>query len=713
MKTITLKTKQGDRTKVNVLDTAEFIDRSGSIPDLSNLFVIRQKHGSKPRVEFFNDPVTFDIETSTTVIDDDQFTWMYHFQVCFCGVVITGRTWEEFSNLLKWLKYTLNLSESRRIIIYVHNFPYEFSFLNGRYNFKKIFARKPNKPITAEMGGEFVGFEFRCTYSISGKSLESLSRDISAIPYLKDKSDIDHTIIRTRKTPLTDQEIGYCAKDVLIPYYYIKYLQSKEINGFIHSIPITNTGFVRRDARNYFGYDPEFQKYFHRLELDGLQFILYNQAFRGGDTHANAWCCGEVFDGVGGYDITSSYPEKMLVCEFPSSPPHTIINPSIEEFNELFRGDYLFIVQLNLEDIRVRDFRATYIPTDKCNHLEKYKADNGRIVTAESLQITVTSIDFKIMLHNYYFSIAKINYIVFHHEKSLLPEKMREFILKLYREKTNLKGIQEREEEYRHSKEHINSLYGMTVTIPLNDEVEFDPGNHDTPWSVKKMMLTENNVDRITSELKKYYAKPDSFLPYEIGVFVTAYARADLHTAISQIQTDALYWDTDSIKFIGDHHKVFSDLNDRKLARLLSIGYSMSDVSPCDIKGNRHTIGYWDNEYPVPIRFKTFGAKKYFIETGEKNIITVAGLRKGAADYIKSRYGSVLNIELGDIIPSNYSGRTASEYIYYPFTLIVNGVECSEMSYVNIKPVEYTFGDTIEHKMYTLNCKKLYQERSR
>jgi hypothetical protein len=46
---------------------------------------------------YYEEFATFDIETTSYVIDDKhKFGFMYHWQMCVGGIVITGRTWQEW-----------------------------------------------------------------------------------------------------------------------------------------------------------------------------------------------------------------------------------------------------------------------------------------------------------------------------------------------------------------------------------------------------------------------------------------------------------------------------------------------------------------------------------------------------------------------------------------------------------------------------------------
>ena len=84
--------------------------------------------------------------------------------------------------------------------------------------------------------------------------------------------------------------------------------------------------------------------------------------------------------------------------------------------------------------------------------------DNGRIRKCDVLQMWCTNVDLEIITYNY--KIKKIIYEeIYFSELDYLDIRVIQFILKLYGEKTQLKGVQGSEEIYKKAKAYINSLY--------------------------------------------------------------------------------------------------------------------------------------------------------------------------------------------------------------------------------------------------------------
>ena len=128
--------------------------------DFYSLPICRKK--GKHCKTYYNISCTFDIET-TNVSHETPYAFMYHWQFCFNNqYVIFGRTWEEYKQLLAYFAEKLELTETKRLVIYVHNLAFEFQFLWSQLdNISEVFARKPRKIMKFYSGG----FEYRCSYN--------------------------------------------------------------------------------------------------------------------------------------------------------------------------------------------------------------------------------------------------------------------------------------------------------------------------------------------------------------------------------------------------------------------------------------------------------------------------------------------------------------------------------------------------------------------
>lgn len=712
MRKVPVPYKDGSIKDIDVYSVNEFL-HSTHIVDLRKKFKKKKGYTENYNEMYLNVPVSFDIETSHVDVNDDEkqrFTFMYIWQMCIDNVVVMGRTWGEWLKLLSGIKAKIGINKSRQMIIFVQNLPYEYQFFHKRVSIEKTFCREPRKPLTCKLGGKFTGIDFRCTYSMSGKSLAKIAKDTISCPVLKQEDDLDYSVLRTQKTILTDTEMSYCVCDVLVLDYYLRDLIRSEA-GCVANIPITKTGFLRRKAREAFGRDKEYHKIYNKLKLDALQFVVYNNAYRGGDTHASAIYCGETLEDVWGFDLASSYPTRVMCERFPLSNPLTLTDPTVDKLNYLLENDKLFVIDLNMQDVKFKGLgHFTYLPLSKCLGVGKYTLDNGRIVDANVLRTCCTSEDLKIIIDNYDFTITRINYIVYHETSGYLPKAFRDFTLMLYQKKTSLKHVDDRKIDYMLAKEDINSIYGMCVTSPLNDEVMFDEDNNE--WIVKSTKINYDNLENIQKELSRTYGSRNHFMAYEIGVWISAWARVDLHRGLEAAGIKALYWDTDSVKFVGKNiMDKFKQLNEEKRKRYAHCGYTLEELSPKDKFGKSHMIGEWELDCE-DVRFKTFGAKKYFYMDNDGGHVTVAGLnKKSAKNYLMEKYGDVTKIETGEIFSKEVSGRTYSIYSDEEKTMTIDGIVVNEKSYVSIVDTTYELSDTKDHELFIALSKAKLVER--
>ena len=113
---------------------------------------------------------------------------------------------------------------------------------------------------------------------------------------------------------------------------------------------------------------------------------------------------------------------------------------------------------------------------------------------------------------------------------------------------TILDGIKESKYEYSKAKAKLNATYGMCVTKLDRAKVE---------WVEGELVTKVKSMNEI---LKEYYDSKNSFLPYQWGVWCTAWSRLRLRAAIQILGPDIRYCDTDSVFYVGDHEKEFEAL---------------------------------------------------------------------------------------------------------------------------------------------------------
>lgn len=627
----------------------EFIDEVG----VSQLITSQKTTNS---VEYINTPAAFDIETSSTYVNNEKFATMYIWQFGLDGSVIIGRTWLEFIDLLYKLQKDLDLWFKKRLIVYIHNFSFEFQFIRKWVEWEKdkdgndiVFSVKNRKPLYALTT---TGIEFRCSYLLSNYALVYIgAKLLRKYPVKKLVGDLDYSKLRHSKTELTPQEIEYCANDVRVVMSFIQ--EKIENEGAICNIPYTNTGYVREYCRAYcfgeFENTPEEatkRKFEYKTIMNGLkiqstkEYTQLHKAFAGGFTHSNPNFFRVVAKDVGSIDFASSYPGVM--CSEPGFPMSsgTYIGQLTEpQVGYPPKPDRLQILLDNFCCLFTcifynlfSTFCDQYISVSKCTDLSKdYVANNGRLVDADFCQITLTDVDFDIISKTYEWSRLEVIDMRCY-KRGYLPRPFIMSILHLYKNKTSLKGVEGMETQYMVSKNMINSSYGMSVTSIVRDQI-----THNHEWMV------EDGDD--AEQIQHYNKSFKRFLFYPWGVWVTAFARHNLWEGLLEFGDDYVYADTDSIKAINmeKHENFIRDYNLKIRAKLYKMcnyyNISYTDVEPCTPDGARKLLGVWEREENYNY-FKALGAKRYMYqyENGFINM-TVSGVNKNVAmPYLLQEY---------------------------------------------------------------------------
>lgn len=625
-----------------------------------------KKHSKKSCVEYINIPCAFDIETTSTYTNsNEKIAFMYIWQFGIDDEIVYGRTWGEFIELCETLQTRYNLSESKRLICYVHNLSFEFQFMRKLFTWDNFFAVKDRTPIKALC--EY-GIEFRDSYILSGYNLATTAKNLTSHKIEKLYGDLDYSLVRHDETVLTDQELKYCEYDIQILLFYIQ--EQIEQFGDIAKIVATNTGRVRQYVKNQCFYTDKnhakskskkfnaYRKLMSNLTLTGEQYKQQVLAFQGGFTHANANYTEQILKDVASIDFTSSYPAVMLSEKFPMSRPMKCKFKTKQEFEHfVYSPDYCMIFEVCFENIEPTFFEDNYISESKCDVLENHISNNGRVFSADRLSTTITDLDYRIIKATYKWTKMYIcNVQLFNAQ--YLPKPIIESIQHFYEGKTTLKGVKGSEVEYLNSKGMLNSVYGMSVTAIVKDDITYDD-----KWGIEKVD-TDSKID-------EYNTKKDRFLYYTWGVFVTAYARFNLWQGILNVGKDYIYSDTDSIKMLNyeNHLDYIQSYNEKITAKIKDMcKYHKLDYSlfePKTIKGVKKPIGVWDFE-GVYKQFKTLGAKRYMYQEQDNTYhITIAGLPKQCVNYlVELGNGDPFNIFDFDLyIPCDNSHKMNHTYI--------------------------------------------------
>lgn len=621
---------------------------------------------------------TFDIETTTLITGLDKESNPIMNAIVWSGQFYDGVDYIQVRSLKDMIKRLKIIEDENKeespykVLCVVHNLSYEFQFIKDFFEWKHILCTAKRKIIAAETEQ----IVFRCSYFLSNMSLEKFLKNEN-VPEKYQKSTMDYKIMRYPWTPLTVQEQIYCKNDVVGLHIAIQNRINHEYHQDLNNLPLTSTGYVRKDCRKAVTSNKNNRWRFLDERLDYLTFEMCHTAFRGGNTHANRYHVNKVLKRVGSDDERSAYPAAAILYDMPT------IFYDIKPFKQKEFDYYLkhwkqwaMLIEVNFKDLELINPAYTpipYISISKCDVLHFYndedadnskmnhakQVDNGRILKCAFCSMIITEIDYMIIMKQYQYGEMKISKVKAAKKKPIQKE-LKEKILDYYMKKTSLK---QKDDDpnwdadidylYKKSKSAVNGIYGMHVTNPCKPEYVF---NEETKLvEQKKYYHEEDNPDsgeltevELTAKLlDDYYESYSSFLSYQVGVWITSYARMMLEEGIQAINestegypnsgcSDMVYCDTDSIKYLHPerHQEAMAAINKERIKLAEERGAYV------DYKGKRYHLGVFENEgtakdyehgFKYYKLFKTFGAKKYMVSSPDGGFeITISGVPKRA-----------------------------------------------------------------------------------
>ena len=619
----------------------------------------------------------FDIETTNVITDKYKSAFMYHWQFILAsdeiGFVYLGRVWDTFKDLYYRIVEFYRLGAQRKLLVWDSNLGFEFQFLRRRFLWdeENFFAREERHPLAAPTVD---GWDFREALSISGGSLAQLAKDYTTTQKLK--GDLDYTVMRSSKTPLTETEKDYCINDVAILAEWSSFIFDKYIYPD-KKIPLTKTGLLRSEVRNelkeLLGYQG-FKDYKQLVknafpDCDTYQY-WFRWLFRGGYVHSNIVNTGYTIYGAIGEDETSAYPAWMNFGYYPGTP--FVARYDLENFEQYVK-DKCCIITVKFTGIQ-RLTSISYESKHKCLELVDALIDNGRVAAAAEMKVVLTELDYQ--LYKKLYKWERIEVIcLWTSDKIRLPKFIlnvlnRHYLNKAKMKKAGLSGTP----EYAIEKSGVNAAYGLMVTRMELDSVKYS--NNLENWQIE-----ENNLD-FEEEKSKQILLP------QWGIWVTAHARWALFQPgfkiIEELGADyIIYNDTDSYK-CRKHPRVlaiFEEYNKWIAKKIQAAG--LTDPAFDD-------LGMFDLESPNITRIKTLGAKRYLTEENGKIKATVAGMPKNAIVKIEGdpfRAFDILGMELrADVSDKNtiHYEDNASEWT------APDGVKMSELSSAAIFEIAFT-----------------------
>lgn len=627
----------------------------------------------------------------TTKYDEmDPVSVMYAWTLCIDGEsLIIGRHMTELENALRTLskssgyqglarktmadgkvitdilnQLSADKMTSHILHIYTESLFREFQILSNFYKDKlsgdsivnnkrrhNTFARLPHSPLSAYVPNIYgqCGVKFH--------DLGILTGEDSDCP-------VSHEYI-TPNTKLKETEIKNMESDAqrtfetILPYCE-KYTK-------IYRIPMTHTGEVRNRMRKIlcktepFSNDEKHKKNDRPMgsvwsrkqteinkNMKPEDYARMRQIFWGGDVGCHRRLCGELLENQKCYDSNSAYTAMLVYMTYPIGQ-FEIVKKKYDikvllsncdlidiDRKKTWFGHFVFHnVRLKAHGVgwQSESIGNIYWPAYKCIH-EKSEITSrysGKLFTARKLDVYMCDIDFKIFNQCYtYDNMEIIN--VWQADAGLLNEELVIDLLNMYRLKTELKNVPDKEYLYKDAKHTISSVYGAAVTRIIDDEKIYTTEG----WSLRTIEEhPEIYTDRL-DEMTPY----NTWLSYQIGVWVTAWQRYSLWSVLLSAEDRVAYRDTDSlIGSLSDDDfsswEYFLKGRRKEIADRISM-IKEEDFYPKDIHGKEYPLGSYDLEDDFTT-FKTIGPKRYSGEHSDGTIKNaISGLPKNRVNlYVK------------------------------------------------------------------------------
>lgn len=693
-----VKTKDG-REQIKAYTVEEFE------PSMCMFRPLQRNHKFK---YYATDYMTLDTETSH---DGDEDAWIYQWAVKFQGRYIYGRKPSEIIDLLKKLADFYGLSYDKKIICFIHNSSYDIQYLKhflARYDCKINLLAIDNHSI---LQVDVWGFRILCSYKLTNMSLAKLAESY-ATTYEKATGEIDYTLTRYQDSKLTASDWFYMFSDVASQHDGIQGYITAMGYKFAYECPITSTGFVRTACRNAANNEKDWRMNFEMSALDLDDYLLCRQCFMGGVT-----ICNYLYSGVTirskklrHKDFCSSYPARQILDYMPVGQPMHFKVKDMETFRHLL-NNYCCVFVIELTNVRLKKgITAPYIPSSKCigsEHDKELLKVNGKVVYAPKIKIALCELDFAIIERQYKFDENfKVGHMIIF-ERGEAPKWLKHEVMEYFEQKCTKKDLDEY--LYMRAKAFLNSVYGMTATSVLRQEYKL---NNEMVIEAKKSKDREAQK----KALEKYYKSYNSFMPYQLAIYTTAWARTALFEMIEAVGYDAfLYCDTDSVFYIENRR------NRITMALYTEKCYKRAKEAGAFV--GKKFLGLPEDE-PRIRAFRALHAKCYAMEeynkkTGQFELkVIIAGIPKASTKWIDGEAVTITNAQelkkidnLVDGFTFKHCGGTRAIYNERPIeTKIINGHKIELASNVIIDNIEKEVSDTMwTHEGLEL-CNILYSE---
>lgn len=652
------------------------------------------------------------LEETETCVPNHVVAWTISLRAWGTNIAtLYGQSPVDFCECIERIQNELPGHET---FFYWHNMSYDWVFIR-KFMFQKFghpdkqLNTKPYYPIYIKWSD--AGITFRDSLILAQRRLEKWADDLY-VTHKKAVGKWDYDRIRTQHEIFSADELTYIENDTLAGVECID-ATMKTLKKRIYSMPYTATGIPREEARKI-GKKNGARESFLSMVLSYNQYIQSTRCYHGGYTHANRHLVNKLILGVICRDFSSSYPYVMLSEKYPMEKFSEYDNCDLTEILEQSE-DYAFMFKLILINPRLKDYNNPMpaLQFSKCciedTRVINPVVDNGRILSADYVEIYLTEIDAQIIKSQYdtdgdVWPCTN----VFVARKDYLPRWFTDYVYKLYADKCTLKNGDP--VLYSIAKAKLNALYGMCVQKSIRENMV---ENYVTGEYKKEMPVDKETRKPMTDEqlYQKYVENNNSVLPYQWGVWVTCYAMRNLFILAGCCQA-FVYSDTDSIYGKGWIKDKLDTYNNGCLEKLRANGYE-----PVEYKGQTFIPGVaeFDGAYS---EFRVLGAKRYCcrysndVRNKEKNRgklkITVAGVPKSGVSCLND---DINNFYEGFVFPGSDTGKLTHHYIISPEiyyddmgNIVADSVDLTECDYelssINKVNIDNSFYEEVVLQVY-------------
>ena len=640
----------------------------------------------KGKEQYCKQFVCLDTETSHNHNDDLPECWVYQWAFTFNKCIYYGRKPSDLVKKLNDLMAFYDINEQNHLIAFVHNLPYDFSYLALFFREAwgepvNILASEAHKPFSIQYAS---GIEFRCSYKLSNDSLERWGNKLG-VKHPKIIGAIDYNDIKYQDTPLPRNDWRYMFTDcICLDECLIK--QMDIYGDKLITMPLTSTGYPRRELyRAYNGHghhgskkNKEREKFKDtRLEVDS--YIAYWEEFSGGITHGNRYYKGKTLKAkdfkksIRHRDFRSHYPTQQQ-RKMPMTKPVKFTGRTTVEYLAKYANDYAILCHVVLEDVRLKHKTIT-LPYLQTSHVMKHHSkgirvldDNGRII--QFLGQTDLWLDYNELLlilkqYDYTYILISETYAS---RLAPLPPWMVETINHHFKLKSDLsKKLKDAKAEHADkdiilklsldlmkSKNMLNGIYGVSATNPIRQTIEIK-GNM---WETKPA-----SEDEIGEKLNKYYKSYKHCMRYPWGCYTTILARLQLLEVYEIIgEENFIYADTDSMFYFStpELEQKLDDYNKRCYDWAIENNAYITTEAGEIINYNAFTD---EGEDIIEFRFLHSKCYAYVTNDGELHC-TIAGVKafdKETKTYREDELATIDELKAGKVFTK--CGGTTSLYL--------------------------------------------------